>query len=1095
MNLILNKISIVDNKLKNTAQMKEFRKIALLIFAFLYYTITYAQDNVIRGRVVDKYDNIPVIGANVIEYDKENRVVNGTICNVNGDFVLEMQDVTNIVKISLIGYNTQQIKVSAGKSILVKLAVTSQEIEEIYVTAKSESRHSLTNVDERDIASSRVKIDMAEMKDVGALSAADALQGKVSGLDIISSSGDPGSGSQITIRGLGSMGNSQPLVIIDGIEQGTIDEDFDLSSSDSEDIGNQFNIAVQDIKSIEVLKDAASTAIYGSKGADGVLLIETYRGKLGKVEFDYSYKMTFNFQPKAIPMLNGDEYIMLQLEEWHNSDGIYEIPDEIAYDQDYEDFYNYSANTDWVDAITQNSLTHEHYFKVSGGGEKTRYFTSVSYLDQGGTTLNTGYKRFSTRMNLDYFLSRKLRFSISFNYINEQTEGNYVPDDEDGQDLNVREMAYIKSPNMSIWEYDEDGEKTGEYFTPIDSYQGEGQYYYNPVAVADLSKDDKGTNSLQNSFVLNYNLKEWLTLRQTISFSFSGTKENSYVPYNAIGVNWLNWLVNYASENNSSSYAFSTESQVAFDVPFKTDQHVLSGSAAWITRRSGYEWTLIQSNRLSTTDIQDPAVNGQVNWIGNGSADYRELGAFISVNYKFQDRYMFQGNLRADSYSTFGANNRWGFFEGLSFGWRFSDEPFLHGLSFLGESKLRLSWGVSGRQPSSAYARFATYESGSTYLSNATVSASQIQLDNLKWETCTSYDLGLELNLFKDRLFIEADLYKKITTDLLFEGYEIPSSSGYDELAYFNGGQMENIGWELMLDWKILRTKDFRWSVNFNISRNKNTFVKLPDNYNTEKSTSVGNGEYPQRIVEGEAIGSFFGFKYKGVYPSDEDAYAHDVDGNVLADSEGVPIPMTYLSSYQFEGGDAKYADLNHDGNISLADVEYIGDSNPDFIGGFGTSVRYKSFDFTCGFHYRLGFDIINMVALETQGMNDKNNQSKAVLARWRVEGQDEEGMLPRAYMNHPANNLGSDRYVEAGDYLRLLNLTVGYRFSREMCERLKVREFQISLGARKMFTLTQYTGQDPEIAQDASDPFWIGVDEAKTPPSQMIIFNVAVGF
>jgi hypothetical protein len=249
------------------------------------------------------------------------------------------------------------------------------------------------------------------------------------------------------------------------------------------------------------------------------------------------------------------------------------------------------------------------------------------------------------------------------------------------------------------------------------------------------------------------------------------------------------------------------------------------------------------------------------------------------------------------------------------------------------------------------------------------------------------------------------------------------------------------------------------------------------------------------RVVEGEPIGSFFGFRYLGVYPSDEDVIARDAEGNTLYDSEGKIVPMRYTDSYIFKGGDPIYQDINYDGKIDINDVVYIGDSNPSFIGGFGSNVKYKNWDFSMSFHYRLGFDIINGIALQTQAMNNRDNQSKAVLNRWRVQGQQEEGLLPRAYMNHPANNLGSDRYVEKGDYLRLNNLKIGYMLSNEMCRKLGVRKANIALSARKLYTWTGYTGQDPEIGQNASNPFWIGVDEARTPPPKIITFSIGVGF
>ena len=351
--------------------MKNIKKTIILILALCSFTGAYSQTKTtIRGKVIDQKDKSAVIGATVVESDKENRVVNGAITDIDGNFVYQMKDPANSMKVTVIGYQTKVFKPNPLKPVVIELVSSDIELDQVTITAKAKSDNSLTNINDRDRASSSTKVDLMEMKDGGITSAADALQGKVAGLDIISNSGDPGSGSQIVIRGLSSIGNNKPLIVIDGISQDNVPSSFDLSSSDSEDISNMINIALQDIKSIEILKDAASTAVYGSKGADGVLLIETNRGKMGKVQFDYTYKNSMNFQPRAIPMLNGDEYVTLQLEEWHNSRGVFDLPREIAYDRDYLDFYNYSANTDWLGAITQNSVTNDHYFKISGGEKK-----------------------------------------------------------------------------------------------------------------------------------------------------------------------------------------------------------------------------------------------------------------------------------------------------------------------------------------------------------------------------------------------------------------------------------------------------------------------------------------------------------------------------------------------------------------------------------------------------------------------------------------------------------------------------------------------------------------------------------------------------
>lgn len=1071
------------------------KHIILLLITLLSFMEAFPQAKVVvRGRVVDKGDKTTIVGANVIEYDSENRVISGTVTNVNGDFVLEMKNISNKIMVSIIGYNSREVKADPGKPLVVELESSDVELGEVVITAQAATSNRLTNIDQRDNATASVKIDLMNVTDAGITSAADALQGKISGLDIISASGDPGSGSSLVIRGLSSMGNSRPLIVIDGVPQDRVNSDFDLASADQEDISNLINIALQDIKSIEVLKDAASTAVYGSRGADGVLLIETHKGRMGKVQFDYQFKNTYNVQPPAIPMLTGDEYIMLQLEEWHNAYGVFNIPREIAYDRDYADFYNYSANTDWIGAITRNSFTNDHYFKISGGGQRTRYFTSLSYVNEKGTTISSAAARFSTRINLDYFLSKRLLFTVQFSFISNNVDGNVTLDNK-----NIRAMAYIKAPNMSIWERDQYGNPTGEYFNPINSYQGNGVSYYNPVAVANLGRNDRVENSLDNTFRLRYNINRWLIFNQTVAFQYTGGKSKNYLPYNAIGADWLDWQINKAEEGNNISSSIQTESQVLFDSPFKSNKHVVSGALTWFTNQSMYEWMNIQSNRTPSTDIQDPAINAQINWIGTGTGKNRDVAATFNANYKLLDRYGLTAIVRSDANASFGANNRWGTFYGLSGFWRFSAEPFLSTLEWLGESKLKASWGLAGRQPGDPYARFANYVSTGNYIDGTAIVPNKIQLNNLKWENTSSTDIGIELNLLDEKVFFSADVYRKVTTDILFGGapnyYKIPTSSGYDNIQFFNGGELENRGWELMANWRAIKTKDFSLMIDFNSSQNINSFNKLPENFNTEVSTSIGNGDYPRRVVEGEAIGSFFGFRYLGVWASDDEVLAKDKDGNVLVDTEGIPIPLTYQGTYVFRGGDARYEDVNHDGVIDLNDVVYIGDSNPDFIGGFGATMKYKSFDFSFGFHYRLGFDIINKVAMDTEGMLNRNNQSKAVLSRWRVQGQNEPGMLPRAYLNHPANNLGSDRYVEKGDFMRLNTIKFGYQVPMKTCEKLGLRSLSVSASARKLITFTNYSGQDPEVGQNASDPFWIGVDNANTPPPKTFTFSLLVGF
>lgn len=1091
--------------------MKKNKIITLLILTLFSFSFAFGQQKaIIRGRVIDKSDKSPILGANILEYDKDNRVVNGAVCNATGDFVLEIKNVKNTIRVSFIGYKSLDITPNFTGSMIIELESSSKVLDVVEVTAQRKGR-SLTNLDDRDKATSSTKMDFADLKESGALSATDALAGKVPGLDILGASGDPGSGSKITIRGLSSLGNSQPLVVIDGIPQSSFSSyasanTVNLASASAEDIGTVLSIPVNDIKSIEVLKDAASTAQYGSRGADGVLLIETQKGQRGRVQVEYSYKRNMNFERKPIPLLNGDEYIMLQREEFHNANPLYDLTSPqflpIAYDRSYDYFYNYNRNTDWMSAITQNSVSNDNYLKISGGGEKAKYSTSVDYTADNGTTINTSNKAFNIRMNLDYYLSKKLWFSIGFNYnnrINKRSLDWWLTEENGYTSRSIRTMASIKAPNMSIWEYDRSGQLTGEYFTSINgsNYQGSGQYYYNPVAVANLGKNDNRFNGLENSFSLNYTLLPWLTFIETAALQISGTKQNLFLPQEAMGGDWTDWFSNLSAEQNQIGQSFKTNTQLSYNIPFENKKHQLSGILTWVTDDQRNENMQIQSKHLPTSQNIDPSGYGILNSMTSTIDKKRELQGIIAANYKYADKYLVQLTLNENAHSSFGSNHRWGTFYGVATAWRFGKESFVKDLKIIGEeSKFRFDYGKSGRQPDNQYARFATYGSlnPSSYLNNINIVPTSIQLDNLVWESTYGYNIGLDLFMFKERFSLTAEIYNKTTKDINNGNYAIPYSSGFDKLIYFNGGQLSNKGWELMMDYFIVKKSDLFVEFRFNISQNMNSYDKFAPNFNNQTSADVSNGQYPIIVLPGRPIGSFYGFKYQGVYSRDADAVAKDAQGKVITDNNGSPIPMTYKGSYVFRGGDAMYEDINHDGVIDINDVVYLGNANPKFIGGFWPSVRYKGFYFSLEFQYRLGFDIANMAALNTQGMGDKNNQSKAVLQRWRAQGQNEPGMLPRAYYGNVANNLGSDRYVEKGDFLRLLNIQFSYTLNQKLCDKLHLKKLSFSVSARRLGTFTNYSGVDPEIG-GGNNAFWMGADYNNTPQPKVLSFSTTIGF
>ncbi|HEC41497.1 MAG TPA: SusC/RagA family TonB-linked outer membrane protein [Bacteroides sp.] len=1075
----------------------------LLIFTILVSPGLKAQGHVIRGTILDEH-GVGIPGATIVEVDANDRVVKGAISDINGNYMMEFSSENAIANFSFIGYSTVREPINGRSVINVSMVTDAQELEEVMVVA-TVSSSSLTGISQRDRTGSSVKVDISEMKNISVTSVDDALQGQVAGLDIISG-GNPGSGSSIVIRGLSGLGNSQPLIVVDGIAQKVSTGNIDLSSADTEDIGALVSIAPEDIKSIRVLKDAAETAIWGSQGANGVLEIETRKGKRGKTRFEVNYKKSITIESPTIPLLNGDEYVMLQQEMWHNARGIFELPSEIANDKDNIDYFNYSQNTDWLGEITRTGQIDDFGFRITGGGEKTIFYSSVNYQNNVGTVINTANKRLTTRLNIDYRISKRLSLNTQISYVNIYKDDNWK-NKQNGIEYNIRRMAFIKSPNMAIYEHDSKGILTGQYFNPIDSYQGSGELYYNPVAVGNLSSNDRSSNSFQTNFGLRFRANDWLTFRQIVSFQFENAQSSLFLPYTAIGTKWLNANNNFAQERNSSGILLTSRTTALLSL-INTSNHFLSGTLLWETSRNSDEYIqtatgngpslLITDPAAYSTKYIDPAPNSTKYAIRSNAVNVNSVGGLGQILYKYKDRHIFQASARADANSKFGETFRWGLFPSGSYAWRFSEEDFLKRLGYLGESKLRVSYGRTGRSSLRAYDRHGYYSDAGgsgTYMDLQTIVPVQVELERVKWETVDMFNVGLDLSLFRDRLYMTVEVYDKLTKDMLWPKYNLPSSSGYNSLKQYNEGELRNRGWEFNSKIVAVRKKNLNISLNFNIYNNQNLFMEFPANLITERNTELGNGVYPLKAEAGTPVGSFFGFRYLGVYPTTDDAMARNADGSAKLDANGKPIYMNYNGIYQFEGGDAKYKDINNDGIIDLNDVVYLGDSNPDFAGGIGSNIRYKGFSFYAQFMFRTGFQIVNEIAMDTETLSDRNNQSTATLRRWMRPGQDFPGMLPRAYRNHPANNLGSDRYVENGNYIRLNSLSIGYSFGRNVLQRLHLNKLEVFFIGRRLLTFTNYTGQDPEIRNIIKDPFWFGTDSGLAPPPSVYAFNFLIGF
>ena len=900
---------------------------------------------------------------------------------------------------------------------------------------------SLSNIEMRDRPTSDVEVNFSGVQISGLISVTSALQGRVSGLDVISASGDPGTRPQALIHGLSLSGNYRPLVVIDGIPLNQTDDLFNYFNKYNPDLRSLIPVALQDIKSVEILKDPSSAVLYGSDGSDGVILIETKTGTPGKIHFNYQFSQSVCSPPSHPVMLDGEQYIMFQLEAWHNRYGVFDVPPEIAYDRDYPGFYNFSANTDWIDAVTQTGSYASHHFNLYGGNAKTRYYVSADYLDQKGTTISTGYKRFIGRVNLEHSFSRKLSLALQASYSDDRYNGNYIP-----QDRNIIQTAYLQSPNMSIMEYDPEGNLTGDYFTPFSNYLGSGSEYYNPVAMADLANSGKTLASLLSSLNVQYNLTSWFSIRELISYHSTNDHLETKLPQTAIG--------NYSPGYPDSKYFFRlkadglrSETKVVLNVPFKdTEKIAIQGSFTWIARDDDYH-----------INITDTKIN-QIAYIPS----LNDRAAVSSLLFKLRDRYILNAGARIESLPDYMNEDSWDKHYGISLGWRFSEEPFLKNLHLPAGSMLHAAWSSSVYQPSDIIASNPLYPA---------------ILNNI-----TSYNTGLDLNLIKKRVHIETDIFRKI-----IKGPQPILDS------YFVTG-LKNNGWEIMADVSILDMKNWQWTFTANITHNNLTITELSKN-SPSRYGGIGNGEYLNYLSENEQPGAIFGFIREGVYPTDEDAIARDKNGDVIYDGGGQPVHESYLGSYIFEGGDVMYNDLNHDATIDENDMVYLGNSYPRYSGGLGSTMQYKNLSLSVIFHYRTGYDIINGVAMSTQSMYTKYNQSTETLNRWRVQGQNDPGMLPRACLNNPVNNLGSDYFVEKGDFLRLNYLNLGYSFNTGVCKKIHVRELTLNLSAQRILTFTGYSGLDPEIERSSSSGlYWLSREDIRSVPPKVYTVSIEIG-
>lgn len=1061
----------------------------------------------VRGQVIDSSDKLSIPGATIAEQDSENRTVSGAVTDIDGNFAIRVKDPNNKLFISTIGYKSQRIEIKGRESIKIALVSTVESLTEVVVTNTKKADNGLMKIDDRNRTTSSVSINAADLAYTQAPTIDEALQGRLAGVDITSTSGDPGAGMQIRIRGTSSIsGSSDPLIVVDGMPYETaVPDDFNFGTADSESYSALLNIAPTDIESITVLKDAAATAMWGSRAASGVLLITTKRGGVSSPKISYTYKSTYSKLPSTIPMLSGDQYSQLIPEAVMNRNGIplnTWLVKEFQYDPiDVYNYKNYGQNTDWVGAISQTGLTHEHNLSLQGGGEKARYFSSVGYYKQKGVTVGTGLERLNARLNLDYIVSDRIKFRTDIAYTHTKTQRNYVNsfDDKDGDRL--RAVAFTKMPNMSIYEYDEMGNLTPNYFSPAFNIQGTYSGTYNPLAMAEYAMNDQVQDRITPHFNVNVDIIPKIFISTfDLQFDYKSTKSKAFLPQNATGRPFTETAVNRASDADSDESNIVTKTNFIW-TPNIGEKQTLQTLLSLQTNDFMYTTHRSMTSNTASSVLTDPSVPSRTQnsdlflYTSNGQA--RTVGALMSVQYGLLDRYILNVGVRGDGSSKFGPENRYGFFPSISGRWRVSGESFMRNISFLDDLSIRASYGESGRAPKADYTYFNTYSNYTTqYLGLNGVFPSNIELSNLRWETLQGTNLGFNLQLFKSRITLDVDLYKNVTKDLIFDNLQLSSISGYNSVDQ-NVGTLQNKGFEIALNTTPLKSNKWKIDFNFNVSSNENTVTEISEYYPSESGNTDRNGEYKRFLQVGNPFGSFYGYRFKGVYTDLNATKAKDASGNTIVGPNGQDVFMRFnypITDYVFQPGDAMYEDVNHDGNIDSRDVVYLGNSNPKFSGGFGPTVSFNNqFRLLLYFTYRVGYEVVNEADMKTTNMYGYSNQSTAVLSRWRNPGDVTD--MPRAVYGAGYNWLGSDRYVEDASFARLRSVTFSYTFGKNLIKKLRLGDLNCYITADNLITFTKYRGQDPEVSMKSGDPFAIARDNSSTPPTKRITVGASVRF
>ena len=1097
-------------------------------------TLVSAQISRVSGTVSDEFGELP--GVAIKEIDPSNRVVSSTVTDGNGNFTMTLKDgKKNKLVISCIGMKTQTIHPITKQVYKISMGADVKVMKEAVVTAKKMSKTSGLAIPEREVSFAAQGLDAKEFEGLGITSVDEALQGRIAGLDIVATSGNLGGGSQMRLRGVSTIStltSNDPLIVVNGDIASDIDlTDFDVATATDEKFAELLKVNTEDILDIKVLKDASATAIWGMRGANGVIEITTKRGMRGPARVSYSGKVTFSDKNRPVKLLNGDQYTMMLKEAYFNprlSDTDGNIP-ELNYDYaGFSEAYMYDNNTDWTKLVSQTGVRQNHYISVTGGDEKTLFRVSGGYDHETNNIIEQKLDRFSTRMALDYYVSDRIKIISDFSLTYTNNNRNY-----DG----LWGIAMVKMPNLSPYYEYENGVPSSDYYYMLQKEAfastnndklNDQRGLANPLASAKLAMSKQRTYDLAPKLELEYKLlglddsKHQLKYNGVVFINVHNEYNDRDYPRELSTANFLNTHTAYS--RSAKSLSFTTRHSLNYIPHFKNEDHTMTMLARFELTSGSSSSQNTDAYRLPT-GVTSPSAGGIISGMSSDYGQWRGLMYMYSGHYSYKGRYSLDGTIRMDGTTRFGPNKRWLYSPAISARWNVIDEGFMEKvrekakMSMLGISA---GWGRVGNPPGSDYLYMNKYGTGAAYIGRTSMNSSGLKLVNLGPEHVTSYNLGLNLGFFDDRITFRLDLYSRLTTDMMMGG-AVPNSTGYSGITK-NVGDMKNNGWEFNINGnRLLKKGKFSLDFYVNFANNRNVITRMDENVLEGLNTDFAkrNADVLQRVQIDNPFGAIYGFRCQGTYqynfstaqkiakgtfmPEELAAKGYrtlqdcvnggvafpialNADKQIIFNEKGEPLQMMFCytegqSLGKFNGGDAMYEDVNHDGQINELDIVYLGNSLPKLTGGFGFTLNYGHWRLSTQFNYRVDYDVYNLARLNVESMNSNNNQSEAVNHRWRREGNGGYGSyIPRAlagFYTTNYNTLVSDRFIEDASFLRLNYLQLSYSFDSSLIKKWHLNQLKLYASARNLFCLTKYSGVDPEVSYGGMS---ISIDNASTP-------------